>query len=133
MGAGYGAVASQKLVGPRTAAAQDAARPLTAAQRGDPRPAALSTSGRAAVPLIVEPLTEREQEVLRHVAHMLSTAEVAGAILGAVQPQDRCTLVAASAPRTPVFHEVERLPGSARGDGGFGSTGGHAAAGRPVG
>ena len=33
--------------------------------------------------------------------------EVAGAILGATQPQDRCTLVAASAPRTPVFHEVE--------------------------
>src|SRR3954447_3367730 len=33
--------------------------------------------------------------------------EVAGAILGAVQPQDRCTLVAASAPKTPVFHEVE--------------------------
>jgi dUTP pyrophosphatase len=28
----------------------------------------------------------------------------------------------------PVFHEVESLPGSARGDGGFGSTGGHAAA-----
>jgi dUTP pyrophosphatase len=27
------------------------------------------------------------------------------------------------------FHEVQRLPGSARGDGGFGSTGGHAAAG----
>jgi dUTP pyrophosphatase len=26
-----------------------------------------------------------------------------------------------------VFHEVERLPGSARSDGGFGSTGGHAA------
>jgi len=25
------------------------------------------------------------------------------------------------------FHEVERLPGSARGDGGFGSTGGHGA------
>jgi dUTP pyrophosphatase len=25
------------------------------------------------------------------------------------------------------FHEVNRLPGSARGDGGFGSTGGHAA------
>lgn len=25
------------------------------------------------------------------------------------------------------FHEVERLPGSARGEGGFGSTGGHAA------
>jgi dUTP pyrophosphatase len=28
----------------------------------------------------------------------------------------------------PVFHEVDRLPGSARGDGGFGSTGGHASA-----
>jgi dUTP pyrophosphatase len=32
----------------------------------------------------------------------------------------------------PVFHEVRSLPGSARGDGGFGSTGGHAAADRPV-
>src|SRR6266700_8037343 len=32
-----------------------------------------------------------------------------------------------------VFHEVDRLPGSARGEGGFGSTGGHAAAGEPVG
>jgi dUTP pyrophosphatase len=32
-----------------------------------------------------------------------------------------------------VFHEVERLPGSARGVDGFGSTGGHAAAGEPVG
>jgi dUTP pyrophosphatase len=34
-----------------------------------------------------------------------------------------------------VFHEVQSLPGSARGDGGFGSTGGHAAgeaAQRPV-
>ena len=33
--------------------------------------------------------------------------EVAGAILGAAQPQDRCTLIASSAPRTPVFFEVE--------------------------
>ena len=33
--------------------------------------------------------------------------EVAGALLAAAQPRDRCTLVAASAPRTPVFHEVE--------------------------
>ena len=33
--------------------------------------------------------------------------EVAGSILGAAQPQDRLTLVAASAPKTPVFHEVE--------------------------
>jgi dUTP pyrophosphatase len=29
----------------------------------------------------------------------------------------------------PVLHEVETLPGSSRGDGGFGSTGGHAASG----
>jgi len=28
---------------------------------------------------------------------------------------------------SPVFHEVQSLPGSARGEGGFGSTGGHAA------
>ena len=33
--------------------------------------------------------------------------EVAGAILGAAKPQDHCTLVVASAPRSPVFHEVE--------------------------
>src|SRR3954464_8079061 len=33
--------------------------------------------------------------------------EVAGALLAAVKPQDRCTLVATSAPRTPIFHEVE--------------------------
>ena len=32
--------------------------------------------------------------------------EVAGAILTAAQPQDRCTLVATSAPRTPIFHEA---------------------------
>lgn len=32
----------------------------------------------------------------------------------------------------PVFHEVETLPGSARGDGGFGSTGGHAASPGPA-
>jgi hypothetical protein len=33
--------------------------------------------------------------------------EVAGAVIGTANPQDRCTLVAASAPRSPVFHEVE--------------------------
>ncbi len=33
--------------------------------------------------------------------------EVAGSVLGSARPQDRCTLVAASAPRTPVFREVE--------------------------
>jgi LuxR family transcriptional regulator, maltose regulon positive regulatory protein len=63
----------------RAAAAQDSARPLATAQGTGPRPARLSVSGGAG-PLIVEPLTEREQEVLRHVAHMLSTAEVAGAM-----------------------------------------------------
>ena len=33
-------------------------------------------SQKAAI-LVVEPLTEREREVLRHVSHMLNTAEVA--------------------------------------------------------
>jgi dUTP pyrophosphatase len=32
----------------------------------------------------------------------------------------------------PVFHEVATLPGSARGEGGFGSTGGHAASSGPA-
>ena len=32
----------------------------------------------------------------------------------------------------PVFHEVDPLPGSARGEGGFGSTGGHAGAQPPA-
>ncbi len=32
---------------------------------------------------------------------------------------------------SPVFHEVESLPGSARGEAGFGSTGGHASGGAP--
>ncbi len=31
-----------------------------------------------------------------------------------------------------LFHEVRKLPGSARGDGGFGSTGGHAASDHPA-
>lgn len=61
-------------------ASQGGARRLVPAPRSDPRPAQAGTAGRAAMPLIVEPLTEREQEVLRHVAHMLSTAEVAGAM-----------------------------------------------------
>jgi ATP/maltotriose-dependent transcriptional regulator MalT len=46
------------------------------AQDGDPRQAPLAAPGQAG-PLVVEPLTEREQEVLRHISHMLSTAEVA--------------------------------------------------------
>ncbi len=35
--------------------------------------------------------------------------EVAAALLGAANPRDRCTLVAASAPRAPIFHEVEGI------------------------
>jgi ATP/maltotriose-dependent transcriptional regulator MalT len=68
------------LVESQAAAAQDGIRPLVPAQRSDLRPALVGASGQAAAPLVVEPLTEREQEVLRHVAHMLSTAEVAGAM-----------------------------------------------------
>ena len=49
------------------------------------------------------------------------------------QRGDRIAQLVVQRVEWPVFHEVERLPGSARGDGGFGSTGGHAAAGRPVG
>jgi hypothetical protein len=33
--------------------------------------------------------------------------QAAAALLSSVRPQDRCTLLAASAPRTPVVHEVE--------------------------
>jgi hypothetical protein len=33
--------------------------------------------------------------------------EIAGALLAAARPQDRCTLVATSAPRAPIFHEAE--------------------------
>ncbi len=49
------------------------------------------------------------------------------------QRGDRIAQLVVQRVERPVFHEVEMLPGSARGDGGFGSTGGHAAAGRPVG
>jgi dUTP pyrophosphatase len=46
---------------------------------------------------------------------------------------DRIAQLVVQRVERPVFHEVERLPGSARGVDGFGSTGGHAAAGEPVG
>jgi dUTP pyrophosphatase len=46
---------------------------------------------------------------------------------------DRIAQLVVQRVELPVFHEVERLPGSARGVDGFGSTGGHAAAGEPVG
>ena len=41
---------------------------------------------------------------------------------------DRIAQLVVQRVERPVFDEVERLPGSARGEGGFGSTGGHAAA-----
>jgi dUTP pyrophosphatase len=44
------------------------------------------------------------------------------------QRGDRIAQLVVQRVERPVFHEVEALPGSARGDGGFGSTGGHAAA-----
>jgi dUTP pyrophosphatase len=46
---------------------------------------------------------------------------------------DRIAQLVVQRVERPVFHEVEVLPGSARGDGGFGSTGGHAAAAWPAG
>src|ERR1022692_3026803 len=39
---------------------------------------------------------------------------------------DRIAQLVVQRVERPVFHEVGTLPGSARGDGGFGSTGGHA-------
>jgi dUTP pyrophosphatase len=45
-----------------------------------------------------------------------------------LQRGDRIAQLVVQRVERPVFHEVERLPGSARGEGGFGSTGGHAAA-----
>lgn len=46
---------------------------------------------------------------------------------------DRIAQLVVQRVERPVFHEVETLPGSARGDGGFGSTGGHAGAAAPGG
>ncbi len=43
----------------------------------DKHPASLNGPAPARMPVVVEPLTQREQEVLRHVSGMLSTAEVA--------------------------------------------------------
>jgi dUTP pyrophosphatase len=44
------------------------------------------------------------------------------------QRGDRIAQLVVQRVERAVFHEVQALPGSARGDGGFGSTGGHAAA-----
>jgi dUTP pyrophosphatase len=49
------------------------------------------------------------------------------------QRGDRIAQLVVQRVERPVFHEVDRLPGSARGEGGFGSTGGHAAAATPAG
>ena len=49
-----------------------------------------------------------------------------------IQRGDRIAQLVVQRVERPVFCEVERLPGSARGDGGFGSTGGHAAAATPA-
>jgi dUTP pyrophosphatase len=45
------------------------------------------------------------------------------------QRGDRIAQLVVQRVERPVFHEVATLPGSARGEGGHGSTGGHAAAG----
>ena len=49
------------------------------------------------------------------------------------QRGDRIAQLVIQQVANPVLHEVESLPGSARGDGGFGSTGGHAACEAPDG
>jgi dUTP pyrophosphatase len=49
------------------------------------------------------------------------------------QRGDRIAQLVVQRVERPVFHEVDRLPGSARGAGGHGSTGGHAAAEEPAG
>ena len=46
------------------------------------------------------------------------------------QRGDRIAQLVVQRVEQPVFHEVQSLPGSARGEGGHGSTGGHAAAAR---
>jgi LuxR family maltose regulon positive regulatory protein len=58
-------------------AARGKGHPPAPAQRRDQRPATPSAPAQPAGPLIVEPLTQREREVLRHLSDMLSTAEVA--------------------------------------------------------
>jgi len=50
-----------------------------------------------------------------------------------LQRGDRIAQLVVQRVAEPVFYEVETLPGSARGEGGFGSTGGHAASSDSVG
>jgi len=53
------------------------ARPPAAGSSHGHRPLLPGGADQATVPVVVEPLTEREQEVLRHLSHMLTTEEVA--------------------------------------------------------
>jgi dUTP pyrophosphatase len=50
-----------------------------------------------------------------------------------LQRGDRIAQLVVQRVAYPVFYEVDKLPGSARGEGGFGSTGGHAAGAAPAG
>jgi dUTP pyrophosphatase len=50
-----------------------------------------------------------------------------------IQRGDRIAQLVVQRVAYPVFYEVDTLPGSARGDGGFGSTGGHALGAGPAG
>ena len=63
-------------------------------------------------------LTKVEDCLLRHPA-------VAAAGVGPVEVADRIAQLVIQRVERAVFHEVEVLPGSSRGDGGHGSTGGH--------
>jgi dUTP pyrophosphatase len=49
-----------------------------------------------------------------------------------LQRGDRIAQLVVQRVAVPVFYEVQSLPGSARGEGGFGSTGGHAASTGPT-
>ena len=51
-------------------------RLLAPASRHDQLPAPSATPDPASIPLMVEPLTDRERDVLRHFSGMLNTAEV---------------------------------------------------------
>jgi len=70
-------LAASRRTGDLIAAAAAAARAqVLVSMRHDQLPAPRGAPEQAAV-LVVEPLTAREREVLRHVAGMLSTAEIA--------------------------------------------------------
>jgi LuxR family transcriptional regulator, maltose regulon positive regulatory protein len=67
------AMAHQDLLGPAVPA-RDSARSRIGAARAVP---AQLSSGRQGMPVVVEKLSEREREVLQHVAEMLNTTEIA--------------------------------------------------------